>query len=175
MRLCCPGCGLVASTEAWGNDAAARDALAAVAGLPAPLPGVLPSYLSLFRPEKSALGWAKALRLTRDLAALVGRGHVQIGAKVARPCPPAIWAAAIDDMLGRRERLERPMKNHKYLCLVAYGLAVAADAQAEQKQHEQQRQHPTRPEGPTEEVDYTKLTALERSFLPQRLREKHNI
>lgn len=136
MKLICPGCGLIASAEAMANDAACRETLQAVAGLPAPLPPLALQYLSLFRPEKTALSWTKAARIARELAALVAGGHVQVDKKAARPCPARLWAQAIEEMLGRRERLERPLKNHNYLRAVTYGLADQADAQAEKRVRE---------------------------------------
>ncbi|PLX49141.1 MAG: hypothetical protein C0613_08440 [Desulfobulbaceae bacterium] len=136
MRLVCPGCGLTASAEAWINDVAAREVLVAVAGLPAPLPGACLPYLSLFRAESRAMGWKKAARLVRELAALVDGGHVQVQGKPARPCPPSLWAEAMAQMVERRDRLSRPLPNHNYMRQVAWQLADQADAAAEARRRE---------------------------------------
>lgn len=139
MRLICPGCGITASAEAWLNDAKARELLVAVARLPQPLPEACLPYLGLFRSETQTLGWKKAVRIVADLAKLVGSGHVQVQGKVARPCPPRIWAEAMDKMLERRERLTRPMPNHNYLREVAHGLAELVDAKGEMQRNEAER------------------------------------
>lgn len=135
MRLICPGCGMTASAEAWLNDAQCRDTIAAIVKLPSPLPAHVLSYLSLFRPESRALSWKKALRVVIELSALVNAGHIQTQGRVARPCPPGIWAAAIDEMVSRKDRLSRPLKNHNYLRQVAYDLADQADAATESRRN----------------------------------------
>jgi hypothetical protein len=132
MKLICPSCGAVAGADAWENDAAAREMLKAACELPSGLQPVLLGYLSLFRPGKSALSWKKALRVTRDLAALVAAGHVQVQGKVSRPCPVRIWATAIEQMVERRGSLQLPLPNHNYLRQIAWSLADAADARNEQ-------------------------------------------
>lgn len=131
MKLVCPSCGLTASAEAWINDAAARDLLLAVATLPAPLPKAMLPYLGLFRPEKQALRWDKAAKIVSELAKSVQTGYVQVQGKVARPCPPRIWAAAMEQMVERRESIRRPLPNHNYLRQVAWQLADEEDARGE--------------------------------------------
>lgn len=131
MKLVCPSCGLTASAEAWINDASARDMLLAVATLPHPLPKATLPYLGLFRPEKRALSWGKAGNIVAELTKLTSNGHVQAKGKVARPCPPRIWAEAMEKMLEQRDSIQRPLPNHNYLKEVAWPLANEADAKAE--------------------------------------------
>lgn len=131
MKLVCPSCGLTASAEAWLNDAAARELLLAVATLPAPLPKTCLPYLGLFRPETRALSWAKAGKIVAELALLAAAGHVQVQGKVARPCPPRILSAAMEQMVERRDSIRRPLPNHNYLRQVAWQLADEADAKDE--------------------------------------------
>lgn len=128
MKLICPGCGSVASAETWLNDALCRDTMLAVVKLPAPLPSVTLGYMSLFRPGKRALTWKKAKRLAEEIAALVAAGHIQVQGKVARPCPPRIWAMAMEQMMERRNSLRLPMPNHNYLRQIAWELADREDA-----------------------------------------------
>ncbi len=94
------------------------------------------SYLGLFRPEKRALTWAKSLKLIGELQALVAQGHIQVQGKVARPCPPRIWAQGMEQMAARTD-LSRPMKNHNYLRQIVYQLADQADYKQE-RHHNQQ-------------------------------------
>jgi hypothetical protein len=135
MKLVCPSCGLTASAEAWINDAAARDLLLAVATLPAPLPKATLPYLGLFRPEKQALRWDKAGKIVSELAKSVLTGFVQVQGKVARPCPPRIWAQAMEQMIERRDAIRRPLPNHNYLRQVAWQLADEADALGESRRN----------------------------------------
>lgn len=139
MKLICPGCGATASAEAMTNDEAARKTLAVICQMQPPLPVIVLPYLSLFRPEKSALGWAKALRLAQELAELVGKGWVQVEKKPARRCQARIWAQAMEEMLARRDKLTRPMPNHNYLRDVAYTIADREDAAQEKKTVEAER------------------------------------
>lgn len=131
MKLICPSCGLTASAEAWINDAAARDLLLAVASLPAPLPKAMLPYLGLFRPEKQSLRWDKAGKIVSELAKSVQNGFVQVQGKVARPCPPRIWAQAMEQMVERRDSIRRPLPNHNYLKQVAWQLADEEDGKRE--------------------------------------------
>ncbi|MFZ5760967.1 MAG: hypothetical protein ACOY32_15225 [Thermodesulfobacteriota bacterium] len=133
MKMTCQACGATNSAETMTSDEACRKTLAVCCRMPGPLPMVILNYLSLFRPEKSSLTWGKALRLAQELEQLVGKGHVQIERKPARPCQPRIWAMAIEEMLERRSRLTRPLKNHNYLRDVAYTIADREDAAIEKK------------------------------------------
>jgi len=133
MKQTCPACGAIASAEAWENDTNSRHANAAMLDLPAPLHRYIKSYLSLFRPQSSALNWAKAHRLTEELLKLVATGNVQVQGKVSRPCPPRIWALAIEQMIERRQQLQRPLKNHNYLRHIAWSLADKEDRSQESR------------------------------------------
>lgn len=141
MKLICPSCGLTASAEAWINDAAARDLLLAVATLPAPLPKVVLPYLAIFRPERQALRWDKAGKIVAELAGMIALGHVQVQGKVARPCPPRIWAAAMEQMVERRDSIRRPLPNHNYLKQVAWQLADEEDGRNEAATEQRRKQN----------------------------------
>ncbi len=131
MKLICPSCGAVAGADAWANDAIARELMRDLTSLPAPVPKVVLGYLSLFRPGRRALSWKRAARLTRELAALVAAGHVQVQGKVARPATAAMWAAGMEQMTDRRDALTLPLKNHNYLRQVVWQLADDADRRNE--------------------------------------------
>jgi hypothetical protein len=139
MKLICPACAAINSAEAMTNDEAARKTLSVICQMQPPLPVIVLPYLSLFRPEKSALAWGKALRLAQELAELVGKGYVQVDKKPARKCPARLWAQAMEEMIERRQRLSRPLKNHNYLRDVAYTMADKEDAETEKKTVEAER------------------------------------
>jgi len=138
MKLICPGCGSVASAETWLNDALCRETMLAVVKLPHPLPKSALGYISLFRPGKQALTWKKALRLVNELSVLVATGHVQVQGKVSRPCPPRIWAMAMEQMMEQRNGLSLPMPSHVYLRKVAWDLANKEDSVQERDLREQE-------------------------------------
>jgi len=136
MKLTCPVCGAVASAEAWENDAQWREMMRVVLSLPAPVATVSLGYFSLFRPGKSALSVKKALRLAKEIAALVAPEYVRVQGKPARRCYPATWAQAMELMSERRGSLQLPLKNHNYLRQIAWGLADAEDAANEARRRE---------------------------------------
>ena len=141
MHLTCPTCGGLASLEAWTNDAEARAVVAKIAAFPQPVAAAVPGYLGLFRPDKRALSWKKASTLLTALSSLVSVGYVQVKGRADRDCPPRIWAAAMEDMVSRRDRLTRPMPNHNYLRQVAHDLAGMEDAAGERARVEAERSH----------------------------------
>lgn len=130
MILTCPSCGAAHSAEAWENDVAAREAMQSIVAMPPPVAKAALGYFALFRPEKRALTWKKVKTIAAELTALVATGHVQMQGKAARPCPPHLWALAMEHMCGRTD-LARPMKNHNYLRTIAWQLADQADARQE--------------------------------------------
>lgn len=141
MNGICQTCGTVAPIAWFLNSAAERQINAILAELPKDVQGVVFHYLSLFRPVAGrALQARKATRLMLEVKELVMGGHIQIDKRVARPCPPRIWALAMEQMVERRDRLTIPMPNHKYLQTIAYDLADQADSKAEKASYSQQRQ-----------------------------------
>ena len=144
MKLICPSCGAIASAESWLNDAKTRDALALAMSIPAPVTQHVLSYISLFRPGKSALGWGKTVRLLGEIKDMVSKGYVSQQGKPDKNCTPFLWAKAIEQMLEQRHSLSLPMKSHNYLKKIAWDLANSADYQGEKKQNLSARQHTPR-------------------------------
>lgn len=129
MKLVCPCCGAVASAEAWENDAAARQALDLVTRLPGMVQSRVLPYLGLFRQGGGrGLAWTRAYRLLQGIQEMVESGVVLWDGGEARPCPPTVWAAALDAVLARRPS---GLKNHNYLRHVAWEMAAGAAARAE--------------------------------------------
>lgn len=171
MKLRCFACGAMGSAEAFTNDSIARELLAVATNLPHPLPPIILNYLAMFRPEKTMLTWPKALRLTKDLAALVATGTVQVEKKAARPCPPRLWAQAIEQVIERRDRLSLPLKNHNYLKQIVYDLADRQDARNEAGYHQAAAAGNHRTYQPPEPDDG--LLPIERRMLEQGIQPLH--
>lgn len=139
MKLTCPSCAAVASADAWANDANCREATLVVSRLAPPLPKIILSYLSLFRPGKQSLTWKKALRLALEVEELTGKGYVHVQGRVDRDCPARIWAQAMEKMVERRNNgLTLPLDSHVYLSKVAWDMADQADSQAEKNRGQAQ-------------------------------------
>ncbi|MDR3089839.1 MAG: hypothetical protein LBU39_08485 [Desulfobulbaceae bacterium] len=152
MKLVCPACGATASADAWHQDAACREMMAQAFDLDKEIQRVLLSYLSLFRPEKSSLSWARALRLVTELRALTAKGYAHVQGKADRRCPPHLWAAAMEQMVLRRAQLSLPVKNHNYLRQVAWQLADQADALADRQGRQAEAAHRPPPTGCCQEI-----------------------
>lgn len=131
MLLTCPCCGATCSAEAWQNDAAARDVLAALLKLPRELHPVALPYLGLFRPEKRALTWPRAKRLLDMLAAHIAKREISWDRKPPRPCTPRLWAEGMRQMTERKTGTTARFTNHNYLIALVYDLADKADAHEE--------------------------------------------
>ena len=175
MKLICPSCGAIAGADAWTNDATIREFLGVLVKLPTPVGEIVLNYLSLFRPGARALTWKKALRITGELAALIGPGTVQVQGKVARPCPPRLWAMALEQMVERRETLQLPIKNHNYLKQIAYSLADQEDARGESMRNRAERSGNHRsyePKGPEPLAD-DGLLPMEREMLKKGVTPPH--
>ncbi len=136
MNGTCQTCGTVAPIEWFLSETEYRQLCGILVALPKDIQAVVFLYLGLFRPVTGrAIQSKKATRLLTEIKQLIAAGHVQVDRKVARPCPPRIWALAIEQMVERRDRLNLPMPNHNYLKSIAYDLADQADCQNEKKAH----------------------------------------
>lgn len=90
------------------------------------------SYLRLFKPAKTALRTARAVKIVAELDALVRNGSVCRDERggMRRPTTPALWAAGIEQILSSPPH-GLPLANHHYLRAIVFGLADQADAVAE--------------------------------------------
>lgn len=148
MRLTCPCCGAQVSAEAWQNDATVRQFIGALERLPDRVRDRALPYLGLFRRAggrdagasacwSKGLAWPRALRILSDLGDMVGSGSVHWEGGEERPCPPHLWAAALDVVLDRRPKA---LENNNYLRRVAWELAEKGASQAERDRETQRRQ-----------------------------------
>ncbi len=134
MKVTCPCCRADFPIEAGFAEADGKRLAALMAEFEPVLGRATLSYLRLFKPAKTALQMAKAVRIVQELDALVRVGTVCTDERsgIRRPATPAVWAAGIDQMLHNRGSLTLPLDGHNYLRKVVFGLADAADAKAEQ-------------------------------------------
>lgn len=142
----CPNCGIHGPLEIFTVVVESKQCIKIVSELPSEVSSLAIYYLSLFRPESGrGVSVNKAVRLLKELAAELAKGYVQYDRKVARNCPPRIWAEAIQVMLDQRAGLKLPMPNHRYLIKVAWGKADEADRANESsvRNAEQHHQRPT--------------------------------
>lgn len=101
----CPLCHGAFSIEALCQDQAGRDLLCLVAKVGPVAPALL-AYLSLFRSEKRALAYDRALRLATEVLELPsGPGRLA-----------AALAETVEALRSKREQGQaKPLKNHNYL------------------------------------------------------------
>ncbi len=139
MRLRCPSCNAVHSVEAWADEDYVVQALTTVAKLPREVAPLALRYVALFRPKgPRGLSWHKAARVLKELYELVSSGKVS-WEREEHPCPPGIWAEAIETVLDAG--ITPPLKNHNYLRHVAVERAKKAAARAE-AERERRRAYP---------------------------------
>ncbi|WP_368565521.1 hypothetical protein [Pseudoxanthomonas sp. UTMC 1351] len=142
MRATCPDCGAQAHLSAFFVEDDGKRLAALLADMPPELGRAVISYLGLFKPAKTALRMARAVKITQDLVALVAVGTVCKDERsgVHRPATALTWTAGIETMLTQRASLSLPLENHNYLRAVAYGLADKADAVAERQREADARE-----------------------------------
>jgi len=141
MNGTCQTCGTTAPIEWFLSETEHRQICGVLVELPKDIQAVVFHYLALFKPATGkAIQAKKANRILTEIKQITAAGHVQVDRKVARPCPPRIWAQAMEQMIERRDRLNLPMPNHNYLKSIAWDLADQADAQAEKTRSTVNRQ-----------------------------------
>ncbi len=133
MHATCPHCAFQAEVEAFFADDEGKRLAAVVAELPAECGRAVLAYLRLFKPVKTGLRTARAVKLSREVLALVAAGEVCKDERsgMRRVATPAMWAQGIEQMLSQRDRLTLPLDSHGYLRAVVYSIADSADAVAE--------------------------------------------
>lgn len=150
MKLVCRACGATASAEMWAEDAATREALALILGLPAPVRDQALAYLGLFRPPARALQWTRVCTLVRELRDLVTAREITWKHQPARPSTPELWAQGMRQMVETKRGQDR-FESHGYLRSIVYDLADKADAKREARDHAAVARGQTRREAPEPE------------------------
>ena len=146
MRITCPNCAETYPIEAgFAADDGKRLAVQ-FAELEPVLARAVISYLRFFKPPKSALRTARAIKIIEELRALVDRGTVcrDERSNLRRRATQAMWAAGIDQMLAAPGKLSLPLANHHYLRAIVFGIADQADAEGERQREQDLRRTPRR-------------------------------
>lgn len=141
MKLACPSCGALMSLDVVIAHDGAREAVQTALQLPAPLGKQLIQYVALFRPPKRQLTLDRLAGLLGELLPLVQHERVRRDGREYR-APHALWAAALQDMVDRRDGLSLPLKSHGYLLEIVAGKAGKVEAAVEQAVEEQRRHAP---------------------------------
>lgn len=141
MRATCPECGAQAHISAMFAEEDGKRLALIAADLPEGVGRPVLAYLGLFKPAKTALRLARAVKLAQEVTDLIAAGSVCKDERsgVRRPASPAHWAAGIEQMLAQRGSLSLPLETHGYLRAVVYGLADKADAAQERQREEDAR------------------------------------
>jgi len=144
VTITCPSCGLQYPVDAGLIEGDGKRLAAVVAEMEPQLARTALAYLRLFKPPKSALRTARAVKILQELLELVKQETVCKDERggIRRPAPPAAWCAGIEQMLQQPGRLSLPLSNHNYLRQIVFGLADAADANAERQRDQQIRSAP---------------------------------
>lgn len=108
MRLSrCPSCHAHLNLDTLIQDSSAKSLLAAVAKIPPRLATNLIAYIALFRPEKSDLNNARALRLINETLELGDNNNAALVAALEK---------TIANLQAKRQQgSAQPLKNHGYL------------------------------------------------------------
>jgi hypothetical protein len=131
----CSTCGTRAPLIDFLVDAEARRAFSALCDRMADYPDLLrriPGYLSLHSTTGRSAAWPKVTRLIDEISDLVSVGTVTYD-RVTRPCPPALWAHAMDEAQESRAKgkLIVPLDGHGWVIKVAWAAAGKTEAQTE--------------------------------------------
>lgn len=145
MQIPCPYCDRKFPIEAALNDKAARDAVAVALKMPAPLGDLILRYITLFRPAKSALNWARAGRLMQELLNEIQSGVIQRKGRT-HATSLAVWQQGLERLLDRRGDLTLPLTSHGFLHAIVADLAGKAAGEQEARM-EAQRRAPAQPRG----------------------------
>lgn len=166
MRATCPECGAQAHLSAFFAEDDGKRLAALLAGMQPELGRAVIGYLGLFKPAKTALRLARALKIAQEVAELVAAGTVCKDERtgVRRPALPAHWSAGIEQMLAQRDRLTLPLDGHGYLRAVVFGLADKQDAARERQAEADARAGKHLGGGSGNAVQTPKETPLERQL-----------
>ena len=126
MQLQCPCCGEQFPHEAGFADEDGKRLAALLAGVEPKLGRAVLNYLRLFSPASRGLRTTKAIKLVEELVGLIESGQVQRDARTndAKPAPPRLWTAGIEQMIAQRERLSLPLTttvNQLFTQMIAAG------------------------------------------------------
>ncbi len=129
MNLVCPICQAEYPLAAAMNDVAARQAVVKAFSL-TQMGDRLIAYIALFKPAKQALSMVRLAKLLDSLVDQVKAGQIKKNGNTYA-APQQYWMQAIDQMLGNRQALSLPLKNHNYLIAIIANMGEKVEAKKE--------------------------------------------
>ena len=129
MNLVCPICQAEYPLAAAMNDVAARQAVVKAFSL-TQMGDRLIAYVALFKPAKQALSMVRLAKLLDGLVDQVKAGQIKKNGNTYA-APQSYWMQAIDQMLGNRQALSLPLKNHNYLIAIIANMGEKVEAKKE--------------------------------------------
>lgn len=147
MKVVCPNCHYAGRLVEFTNEAEAREFMRLAFKTPAPLAELLIKYMQLFRPAKQALRWDRAVKLLEPLVKDLSTGYISRHGR-DWAAPQSIWPAALQTVIGRRDSLSLPLKDHSYLYEVLSRQANTAEAKREEQVEQQRKTGQHRASGP---------------------------
>lgn len=129
MNLVCPICQAEFPLAAAMNDVAARQAVVKAFSL-TQMGDRLIAYVALFKPAKQALSMVRLAKLLDGLVDQVKAGQIKKNGNTYA-APQQYWMQAIDQMLGNRQILSLPLKNHNYLIAIIASASEKVEAKKE--------------------------------------------
>jgi hypothetical protein len=132
VKLTCPQCAVEFPLEAGFAEADGKRLAALLAGVDAELGRALVRYLRFFKPGKTQLRLARALKIVGEVLELVESGKV-MSQGLGRLITPAHWVRAIEQLeqVDAERKLVLPLTGHGYLRKIAFTIADSAEAKAE--------------------------------------------
>jgi len=130
MKTSCPACGAAFSLDVLIGNEGAREAVMAALAIPAPLGKLLVQYLGLFRPAQRQLSFDRVAGLLGELLPMITENKIERHGRIWS-APIEYWAAAINEMLAKRDALTLPLKSHGYLLEIIVGYSSKAEAKKE--------------------------------------------
>lgn len=131
MRLKCPACRTLAGADAWAAEVDVEAVLDMCSQMPTDISRRVLAYLALFRPLSGRpMAWATVRSRVEDLKKLVDAPDIRWDRNPPRANNPLAWAAAMDRAISN-PYLELPLKDHRWLRKVAYGIAGEAERNRE--------------------------------------------
>ena len=130
MKTSCPACGATFSLDTLLGNEGAREAVMAALAIPAPLGKLLVQYLALFRPAQRQLSFDRVANLLNELLPMIAAAKIERNGRIWS-APQDYWKMAVEEMLGKRDKLTLPLKGHGYLLTIIEGYSNKAEAKAE--------------------------------------------
>jgi hypothetical protein len=141
MRVSCPTCHAEFGLDTLVTHQLARAAVARLVRISLPFGALSIQYIALFKPASRALSFDRIATLVEELHTDIARGFIERKGR-DWPAPAAVWTAAIDVILAKRDAgdLRLPLTSHALLHEVMVGLVERAESKVETQREAERRQ-----------------------------------